>query len=156
MVLDAQVELTSIRGTRTLPAREFFVDFQLTALEPGEFVTAIEIPFGPSGSGHGYVKMSSLAENDWPVASIAALLEPAGAARRLRIGVGALAPTPCFVAVDVAGLSQQAAVDAAITAVESILDPLPDVRGSVSYKRRLGRVATEDAVRLAWKDSNDE
>lgn len=150
LVLDAQVELTSVRGTRQVRVRDFFVDFQLTAVEPGELITALLLPASPQGSSCAYVKMSSLGENDWPAASVAAQLD--AQRRTLRLGLGALAPVPRFVEVDVSGGSVDVAVQTAVAAVTPLLDPIPDIRGSASYKRRLGTVATEDAVRRAWKD----
>ena len=150
LAVDAVVELTSVRGARQVRARDFFVDFQLTAVQPGELITAIEAPVSPDGARAAYVKMSSLGENDWPAASVAALIDPQG--RTLHLGLGAVAPVPRYVAVDVEGLSCEQAVAAAVEAVRPELDPIPDIRGSADYKRRLGLVATEDAVRQAWED----
>lgn len=152
LVLDAQVGLTSVRGSRTVPVREFFVDFQLTAVEPGELITFIEVPAAPARAGSAFVKMSSLSANDWPAASVAALLDRGPELQILRLGLGALAPVPRFVELDVTGWDLEKTVKAAIEAVDPLFDPIPDVRGSVAYKRQLGRVATEDAVRNAWKD----
>lgn len=151
LVLDARVELTSVRGTRTVPIREFFVDFQLTAVEPGELITGILIPAAASGSTSAYVKMSSLGKNDWPAASVAALLDPER--RTLRLGLGALAPVPRYVEVALDGGGVDEAVKTALSAVEPELDPIPDIRGSADYKRGLGMVAAEDAVRRAWEDA---
>ena len=152
MALDASVELTSSRGVRSVPVREFFIDFQLTAVEPGEVITAIEVPDQPAGSSFAYAKLSSLSENDWPSASAAALLVPGSAGRRgLRLGLGAVAAVPLFLEVDVTGLDVEQAVQAAREAVDPVLDPIPDVRGSETYKRRLGHVAVADAVRQAWR-----
>jgi carbon-monoxide dehydrogenase medium subunit len=152
MALDASVELTSTAGTRVVPAREFFIDFQLTAVEPGEVITAILLPDQPAGSSFAYVKLSSLSENDWPSASAAALLVPGGAgARTLRLGLGAVAAVPLFLELEVTGLDVEQAVAAARDAVDPVLDPIPDVRGSETYKRRLGHVAVADAVRQAWR-----
>ena len=152
MALDAQVELTSSSGTRTVPAREFFVDFQLTAVEPGEIITAVVLPDQPAGATFAYVKLSSLSADDWPSASAAALVvaEPGGR-RTLRLGLGALAAVPLFLQVDVTGGTVEDAVDAARAAVDPVLDPIPDIRGGADYKRRLGHVATADAVRRAWE-----
>jgi len=152
LALDARVGLTSVRGSRTVPARKFFVDFQATAVEPGELITSIEVPAAPAGAGSAFVKMSSLSENDWPTASVAALLDRGPERQILGLGLGALAPVPRFVELDVTGSDLEETVKAAIEAVDPLLDPLPDVRGSVSYKRQLGLVATEEAVRSAWRD----
>jgi carbon-monoxide dehydrogenase medium subunit len=152
LVLDATIEATSVRGSRRIPAREFFVDFQRTALAPDELVTSVRIPAQPPTSAGAFVKYSSLSENDWPCASAAALIVDSGSSREIRIGLGALAPVPRYVSFDATGLADQEAVDAAMAAIEPALDPIPDVRGSVEYKRRLAHVTVEDAVRAAWKD----
>ncbi|TQM11034.1 FAD binding domain-containing protein [Pseudonocardia kunmingensis] len=153
MILDATVHLASARGTRDVAAREFFVGFQATAVERGELIIGITVPDQPAGSSHAYAKKSSLGENDWPSASAGALLVGAGSgtSRRLRLGLGALAPVPRFVEIDVSGLDRAAAVDAARSVAEPLLDPIPDIRGSESYKRRLGLVAVADAVTEAWR-----
>jgi carbon-monoxide dehydrogenase medium subunit len=151
LVLDARVELTSVGGTRTVPIRDFFVDFQLTAVEPGEVITAIRVPAAPAQSSSTYVKMSSLGENDWPAASVAVLVD--ADRRSMRLGLGALAPVPRYVEVPLDGGGVDEAVTAALAAVEPELDPIPDIRGSADYKKRLGLVAAEDAVRRAWEDA---
>lgn len=151
LVLGATVRATSVRGSRDIPVREFFTDFQQTALAPDELVSGVRIPTQPAGTAGCFVKNSSLAENDWPCASAAVLVSD----RTIHIGLGAVAPTPRHVAVDVAGMDDQGAVDAALAAIEPELDPIPDVRGGVEYKRRLARVTVEDAVRAAWKDRHN-
>jgi carbon-monoxide dehydrogenase medium subunit len=71
----------------------------------------------------------------------------------LRLGLGAVAAVPLYVEVPIAGLGVDQAIEAAVEAVTPVLDPIPDVRGSAAYKKRLGLVATRDAVRQAWKDA---
>src|SRR5690606_17435081 len=44
LVLDAVALATSVQGTREIPVREFFTDFQQTALEPDELISGIRIP----------------------------------------------------------------------------------------------------------------
>jgi carbon-monoxide dehydrogenase medium subunit len=147
LVLDAAVELASSAGRRRVPIREFFVDFQRTAVEPGEIITAVEIPRQPAGAGAHFEKLSSLAANDWPCASVAAL----AVGDQLRLGLGALSHVPVFTQLDVpAGSTAGAAVEAARQAAEPLLDPIPDLRGSAAYKRRLGLVALQTAVEKAW------
>lgn len=152
VVLDAVVELTSESGTREVPLREFFTDFQVTDVQHGELVTALRIPRQPAGSVGHYVKLSSLSENDWPCATAAALAVPDGDFIEIRLGLGALAATTQYLAFDMTpDMDDQAAVEAAIDIANSAMDPIPDVRGSSSYKARLGRVAVEEAVRTVLK-----
>lgn len=151
LALGGAIEATSAQGTRTIPVADFFVDFQQTDLRPGELVTAIEIPAMPADATASYAKLSSLSANDWPCASAAALLVRTADGLTLRLAIGALAPVPRLAVADVTGLREEEVVEAALELAEPLLDPIPDVRGSVEYKRALGRVAVEDAVRGAWK-----
>ncbi|HEY6497214.1 MAG TPA: FAD binding domain-containing protein [Trebonia sp.] len=155
LALGAAIEATSVEGARTIPVADFFVDFQQTALEPGELVTAIEIPAMPAGATASYAKLSSLSANDWPCASAAALLAPAAGGLALRLAIGALAPVPRLATADLAGGTEEEAVEAALEIAETLMDPIPDVRGGAEYKRALGRVAVEDAVRGAWKSGEE-
>jgi carbon-monoxide dehydrogenase medium subunit len=153
VVLDATVCLASAAGTREVPVREFFTDFQETAVERGELITAISVPRQPDGARGSFVKMRSLSENDWPCASAAVLAVPDGDIVEIRIGLGALAPTTVYLAYDLTpDMDEQQAVDAAIDIANSAMDPIADIRGSASYKAQLGRVAIEEAVRTCLKE----
>lgn len=157
LVLDATVELTSSRGKRSVPAREFFVDFQQTAVEHGEVITAIEIPRQPESAGAHFAKYSSLSVNDWPAASAAALVvDGSRKNRQVRLGLGALSHIPVFTQFEVSGGSSvDDVVTAALEAAAPLIDPIPDVRGGPEYKKRLGLVAVEEAVRNSWKEEHD-
>ena len=153
VVLDAVVSLTSAQGTREVSIREFFVDFQQTAVRRDELITGIRIPRQPTGAVGAYRKISSLSVNDWPCASAAALAVPVGDEIEVRLGLGALAPTTLYLAFDVTpDMDEQQAVQAALDIADSAMDPIADVRGSVGYKAHLGRVAVEDAVRHTLKE----
>ncbi|HEX4357125.1 MAG TPA: molybdopterin dehydrogenase, partial [Pseudonocardia sp.] len=145
--------LTSAGGSRLVAVREFFTGFQQTALTEGELVTAVLIPAQPSPAA-AFAKLSSLSVNDWPCASAAALLVPTGRRRErweLRLGLGALAAKPEYLSLEVpAGAPVDEMLEAAQRAADQVIDPIPDVRGGVDFKRRLGLVAVRDAVRGAW------
>lgn len=151
LALGGAIEATSTEGTRTISAADFFVDFQQTDLRPGELVTAIEIPAMPTSTTACYAKLSSLSANDWPCASAAVLLALTARGLTLRLAIGALAPVPRLATADVTGRGEEEVVEVALEIAETLMDPIPDVRGGVEYKRALGRVAVEDAVRGAWK-----
>jgi carbon-monoxide dehydrogenase medium subunit len=157
LVLDARVEITGASGTRTVPVREFFVDFQRTALEHGEIISAIEIPRQPESAGAWFSKLSSLSANDWPCASAAASgVHDQRGRRDVRLGLGALAHIPLFVRFETpADTPVDEVVELARQAVEPVIDPIPDVRGGAEFKKRLGMVAVEEAVRGSWKEQQD-
>ena len=46
LILDAEVELTSIAGRRRLPLAEFITGYRKTALRPGEILSAVIAPKG--------------------------------------------------------------------------------------------------------------
>jgi hypothetical protein len=48
------------------------------------------------------------------------------------------------------GATVDEVLEAAQRAADQVIDPIPDVRGGVEFKRRLGLVAVRDAVRAAW------
>ena len=153
MVLDATVHLASSAGTREVSIREFFTDFQETAVEHGEMITAITVPRQPDGARGAFAKMRSLSENDWPCASAAVLAVPDDGFVEIRIGLGAVAPTTVYLAYDMTpDMDEQQAVDAAIDIADSAMDPIPDVRGSAAYKAQLARVAVEEALRRCLKE----
>jgi len=128
----AVVEIASVQGRRTLPAAEFFVDWYLTALEPGELVTAVLLPAADRGAGV-YIKHARVA-GDYATASVAACLQ---ADARMSVAVGACGPTPLADPEANALLSTDRS-DAAIARAAQWLveraDPLDDVRGSADYR----------------------
>lgn len=156
LALDAAVRAQSVQGTRDIPVRAFFTDFQETALAEDEVIHSLFVPDQPPRSGAGFIKQSSLGENDWPSATAAVLVVPAGSGREVRLGLGALAPTPVYGSFDATGMDEPQAVAAATELADTLIDPLPDIRGSAEYKRKLGLVAVRDAVRHAWKESPDD
>ena len=88
LALDAQVEVASVRGSRTLRAEEFYVGVKRHALEPDELITAVHLPAhaGPQQ----FAKVGTRNAMVIAVCSFALALRDgvAGAA------IGSAAPTP--------------------------------------------------------------
>src|SRR5919109_4804221 len=74
LILDAEISAFGPNGPRTIPLKNFFRDLYETALEPGEILVDVTIPFMPEGSQAVYLKYSALSANDWPCLGVAALL----------------------------------------------------------------------------------
>jgi aerobic carbon-monoxide dehydrogenase medium subunit len=131
----AVIEIASSQGRRTVPASEFFVDWYLTSLEPGELVTAVLLPAPDHGVGV-YIKHARVA-GDYATASVAACLREDAS---VSVAVGACGPTP-LADPDANALLSGDRSDAAVARAAQLLvdraDPLDDVRGSADYRRLL-------------------
>lgn len=132
----AEVEIASVKGRRTVAARDFFVDWYTTALAPGELVTAVLLPRPDHGAAGVYIKHARVS-GDYAIASVAACRLPDG---RLSVAVGGCGPTP--LANDEANRlleddRSNTAIEAAGAILVALADPLDDVRGSADYRRLL-------------------
>ena len=89
LALEARVQVRSLHGERAVPTADLFRGPFLTALEPGELVTAVEVPRPPAGSGSAYAALEHPASG-FALAGAAALVTPASTA----IAVTGVAATP--------------------------------------------------------------
>jgi xanthine dehydrogenase YagS FAD-binding subunit len=98
--LDAVIHLESARGARTLPFTDFHrlpgdrPDIE-TALEPGELITAIELPALPAAGNSTYRKVRDRSSYAFALVSVAAALEMDGEAiKDVRLALGGVAHKP--------------------------------------------------------------
>jgi xanthine dehydrogenase YagS FAD-binding subunit len=97
--LGASLVLQGGRGTRTVPAEQFFTipggdPRRENAREPDEVLTAIILPAAP-GVRSAYASVRQKAAFDWPLVSTAVALRlEGGIVREARIVLGAVAPVP--------------------------------------------------------------
>jgi xanthine dehydrogenase YagS FAD-binding subunit len=98
--LDAVVHLKGARGERTLPFTDFHnlpgdrPDIE-TALEPGELITAIELPALPLARNSTYRKVRDRASYAFALVSVAAALELDGdTVKDVRLALGSVAHKP--------------------------------------------------------------
>jgi xanthine dehydrogenase YagS FAD-binding subunit len=100
LAMNAEVELTSKAGKRTVAMRDFYVtpekDLQReTAVKPGELITAIRVPAPAPGTRSAYQKYGEKESFDWPLADAGVVLEMDGkTCRKATIVLGVAAPTP--------------------------------------------------------------
>jgi CO/xanthine dehydrogenase Mo-binding subunit/CO/xanthine dehydrogenase FAD-binding subunit len=95
IALDAQVELRSESGARSMTMEEFFIGPGETALAGGEVVVEIVIPAAASGRHSAFQKLS-LYTGDFATASaaISTQIDEAGTWTNARVVLGAVAPVP--------------------------------------------------------------
>jgi carbon-monoxide dehydrogenase medium subunit len=150
LVLGAQITAFGPNGSRVIDIKDFFRGLYETALEPGEILVDVRIPFMPPGSKAVYLRYSSLSANDWPCLGIAALLVANnGRCKELRLALGGVAAAPLLVQglefVKDRELDEQA-VREIFRMVDEQISPSSDFRGSEWYKRRMVQVFIKRAL----------
>src|SRR3990170_3056721 len=115
IVLDARVKLTSRAGERVIPITELFTDYYETSIRPGELLTEVIVPPVPAGARSVYLKFLPRTADDYATVAVAALAETEdGTCRRLRVALGAAAPTPVHATAVEQALSGQRISAAAV------------------------------------------
>jgi len=158
LVMEAKVHIAGPKGSRDLDLDAFFKGPGLTALEPGEIVTAVSVGPPKPASGACYLHLSARGRMDCSAVGVGVMVERDGArCRSVRIAVGACAPTPlrAFKAEALAGRAAftEALVAKLAAAAEAETMPINDVRASADYRRRMVKVLTARALELAWQSA---
>ena len=148
LVLDAEVGLVSASGSRWIPLDRFMVGVNQTMRQPDELIVSLRWPIPTARSAGAFHKLALRKGSACSVLSVAVLVQAnsAGHVSLARIAMGALAAKPvrAYQAEDV--LTGKALTDnvievAARLAAEST-EPIDDVRGTASYRRRMAGVLT--------------
>ncbi|HXG39447.1 MAG TPA: xanthine dehydrogenase family protein subunit M [Candidatus Limnocylindrales bacterium] len=150
----ASIVCRRLGGERVVPARDFFVDSFVTALDPTEIVVEIRVPRPGPRSGGAYEKLERRA-GDFATVGCAVQLELADDGRIARSGIGltAVAPAP-FAAteaeaiLDGAGPSDELFRRAGQAAADRS-SPASDAHGPADYKRAMVAELTARALRRA-------
>ncbi len=161
--LDAVMEVYGPRGTRCIPIADFFAGPGRTAMDPGEFLIAIQLPPGFSGQAAriagAYNKLGRTRLGDIATASVAVLGWPADtpSGTDWRIALGAVAPTPLRTpqAEDaLAGDTSPAGIAAAAEMAAAAARPISDVRASAAYRRAMIGVLTRRGIEAVLASLN--
>ena len=137
---NAAIEVASATGTRRVAGRDFFRRLFETALKPGEIVTAIVVPRGPTNGRAIYEKLSLVA-GDFAIVSVAAVV-----AETATVAIGSCGPKPLFAS----GLPlEPGALRDVATKLAAASDPPSDHRGSAAYRRKVLPELVCRAVRAA-------
>jgi carbon-monoxide dehydrogenase medium subunit len=158
LVLDAEIEIWSAAGKRTVPAREFFVSIFTTVINPDELVVAVHVPATNPRDGWGF-RLFNRRAGDFAIVSVAATLRRAddGAIQGLRLAIGGIGPIPVRVETLVAGeIASQMSRDwsATIAAVVSNAVEIEDnERTPVNFRRELVAALTRDALDQALENA---
>jgi len=151
--LNGEVELQSVRGTRRLRARDFFVDLMTTVRAHDELLTALVWPTRRPEARHAFVEIAQR-HGDFAIVACAVetVVDAQGRVVSLTIGLGGVESRP-FVADTAKFIGENAcpalAQAIAATTAERV-DPKTDFKVSAAYRRALVRSLAAQAIAEAF------
>lgn len=139
LVLDAEIEVASVRGRRRIPAAQFWTAYRKTALAPDELVLAVHLP-EVAGDRLHYRKVGTrLAQAISKVVLAGRLRVVDGVVTEARVALGSVAPVPVRARAVEARLVGRAPSPDAGDDVLADIAPIDDVRSTASYRRTVSR-----------------
>ncbi len=141
VTLRADIMLESSKGTKSIPADDFFVGAMVTSIGHGDCVRAIRFPVWPhSRVGVGFFEVSARRSDFAFVASAAQVaLDEEGRCIEAALGVGGVAERPlrldvsqlCGTGLDAASVSET------VHAASADIEAMSDLHASSAYRRRV-------------------
>jgi CO/xanthine dehydrogenase FAD-binding subunit len=156
---EAEVELASTRGTRTVPISDFITGPKRNVLEPDELIAAVHV--APAMGAQQFSKIGTRNAMVIAVCSFALELDPDK--RRVGTCIGSAAPTPVraqeaetFAAPEL-DWDGATPLDASTATrfgelVAQAASPIDDVRGSAAYRRHALSVLARRTLTWAWSE----
>ena len=160
LALDAGVTVVSAAGERNVPINTFFTGPGQTVLKPNEMVKEFTIPLGTQSSRCGWSKIGQRKAEMISIAAVAVSLQiQQGQCHKVRIALGAVAPTPLLAAkaadvLEGQPLNEESIEAAARTAAEETR-PIDDPRASAWYRKRVVKAMVAQVLRKLQKEETD-
>ncbi|SDI10131.1 CO or xanthine dehydrogenase, FAD-binding subunit [Actinokineospora alba] len=153
----AEIEVASVRGTRRIPAAEFYKGVKRNAMEPDELIAAFHI--AAADGPQQFAKIGTRNAMVIAVCSFGLALHPS--TRTVGTGVGSAAPTPrraldaeTFIAAELEWDSPGPLRDSVLVRfgelVAQAASPIDDVRGTADYRRHALSVMARRTLGWAW------
>jgi carbon-monoxide dehydrogenase medium subunit len=156
VALDATFRLVGPRGGRTVPAREAYLSYLTTVLEPDEILTEVRFPAPAPRSGAAFLEISRR-HGDYALVAAAATVtvDDAGRCTNAAVALGGVAPTPLLATPRKGELQGQPLDEAALRDASrqytADLDPPTDVHADAEYRSEVAAVLTRRALALAFE-----
>ncbi|GAA4548211.1 FAD binding domain-containing protein [Amycolatopsis samaneae] len=159
LAADADVEISSARGSRIVAAKDFYLGVKRNVLEPDELITAVHL--APAEGPQQFSKVGTRNAMVIAVCAFGLALHPAR--RHAGTGLGSAAPTPRAATAAEQFLDGELDWDSPKPLADSVLrrfgelvagaaDPIDDVRGSAAYRRHALSVLARRTLGWAWSD----
>jgi carbon-monoxide dehydrogenase medium subunit len=156
LALDAEVRVTGPGGERSIPARDLFVTYLTTSLDPAEVVTEVRVPAIDPGAGWSVMEMSRR-HGDFALAGAAVVLTVrGGVCSGVRIALFGVASTPVRAVSAEQALEGEQPGEALFKRASelgsaSLDEPLTDIHASAEFRRHLAGVMVERALTQAYE-----
>ncbi|HYP31572.1 MAG TPA: xanthine dehydrogenase small subunit, partial [Burkholderiaceae bacterium] len=157
MALGTDVVLRRGATSRTLRLEDFYLDYMKNALQPGEFIEALDVALpAPAVAVRAY-KLSKRFDCDISAVAAGLAIElDGGRVRAARFAFGGMAAiVKRAAAAEAAVVGQpwtEATVEAAMAALERDFTPLTDMRASAAHRRRVAR----NLLRRLWLETRPD
>jgi carbon-monoxide dehydrogenase medium subunit len=160
VALDASMVLKGPRRSRTVAARDFFLSYFTTSLEPDELLVEVQIPTAAKSWGIGMHEFARR-HGDFGLAGAMAAVELDGSGRVARSSIVALGvdEVPVRLAGIESALQGQEPGDDLLREVRTIasesVEPESDMHASADFRRRMTGVLTGRALADAVADARE-
>jgi carbon-monoxide dehydrogenase medium subunit len=144
LALDGVVVVQSAQGERRIAAQDFFIDLYTTALQPGELITACELPLRRPDEVFAFDELARR-HGDYAIVGLAlAARQQDGRLQQLRLAFLGLGATPLRARQTEALCIDQplspALLEQVVASLQQELQPLADLTHSAATKRHLACV----------------
>jgi len=147
---EASVTIAGSKGTRNIPAAEWFIAPRKTALQKGELVTGVSLPYPKVKHAGCWVKLGRYTGEDLAQVNLLILAMIDGT---FRISFGAVAPIPVRAKKVEKLLNGQtitpSLVEKAKQLIEEEIKPITDVRATKEYRMHMAKVMFERGLDTA-------
>ena len=154
VMLDAQMTLQSVRGTRIVEADEFFHSALQTELTEDEILTTVTFPLPGAGVGSAFEEFSRR-KGDFCIVGVAVLASVRdGRYETVRIGLSGVSDRPfrSIVANQLVGeLVGERTTNQIADAIAAEIDPMNDGRAEPADRRDIARALVRRTLPLAGK-----
>lgn len=146
---DAEIVVASPKGERRISAEKWFVNSRKTAIEKGDIVKSISIPF-PGKHAGCFVKLGRYQGEDLAQVNLLILALADGT---FRVSFGSVAPVPVRAKKIEALLNGNSItsllIEEAVRLVEEEIKPITDIRASKEYRMHMAKIMFERGLNAA-------
>ena len=151
--LDGEVVAKSVRGARSIAARDFFKGIMTTALRDDELLVEARLPLLPAGTHCGFYEFSRRAGDFALAAAVGVYRLDGGKIAEPRLAIGGAEVNPRRIAQAERALAGAAPGDqafrAAAQAAMEAIDPMEDIINSAEFRRDLVLAVARRALERA-------